>query len=285
MESTTAPPTAAERDFPLGVPGFTYQDLHSEPRLAELDRIFLDELRDQDAPLAERLAAWRGGPGALDPIACSRLLVEAARPLSRFIARLFGVEREWRAQAASAGPEAILFRFRRDFLLRRAVRATPVGDADLPALARHARAIELRLFDGLPWETDPELSTARMGAELLDLEAEHIEAVRQKKRPSVSDVARRRVADLVARATSTGADLPSPRDGSDEAALEFLETLLSRYASWCRERLHRTELSREIARWVSFRLPAPFDFHRLVETERPKPDFPEERVGDRKSVV
>jgi NADPH-dependent glutamate synthase beta subunit-like oxidoreductase/NAD(P)H-flavin reductase len=279
LESTTAPPTAAERDFPLGVPGFTYQDLHSEQRLAELDRIFFDELRDEDAALAERLAAWRAGSGALDPIACSKLLVEAARPLSRFIARLFGVEREWRAQAALAGPEAVLFRFRRDFLLRRAARATRAGDGDLPALARGARAIELGLFGDLPWESDPELSTARMGAELLDLEAEHIEAVRQKKRPSVSDAARRRAAELVARAASTGADLPSARDGSDEAALEFLEALLSRYASWCRERLHRPELVGQVAGWVSFRLPGPFDFHKLVETERPRPDFPEERVG------
>jgi hypothetical protein len=125
------------------------------------------------------------------PIACSRLLVEAARPLSRFIARLFGVEREWRAQAASAGPEAVLFRFRRDFLLRRAVRATPVGDADLPALVRQARAIELGLFAGLPWESDPELSTARMGAELLDLEAEHISPSGCRSRSISTDSSRR----------------------------------------------------------------------------------------------
>jgi NADPH-dependent glutamate synthase beta subunit-like oxidoreductase/NAD(P)H-flavin reductase len=279
LESTTAPPTAAERDFPLGVPGFTYQDLHSEQRLAQLDQVFLDEVCRDDPALAERLTAWRTVPDVFDPITKSKFLVEAARPLARFVARLFGVEREWRAQAASAGPEAVLFRFRRDFLLRRAARAAPVPDADLPALAMQARAIELGLFAELPWDSDPELSTARMGAELLDLEAEHIEAVRQKKRPSVSEGARRRAAELAARAASSGADLPSPRDGSDEAAMEFLEALLSRYASWCRERLHRPDLRREIAGWVSFRLPEPFDFHRLVPTERPRPDFLEERVG------
>jgi len=177
LESTTAPPTAAERDFPLGIPGFTYQDLHSEQRLAELDRVFCDELREEDPALAEKLTAWRTVPDVFDPVTKSKFLVEAARPLARFVARLFGIEREWREQAASAGPEAVLFRFRRDFLLRRAARSAPVPDGDLAALARQARAIERGLFGNLPWDLDPELSTARMGSELLDLEAEHIEAV------------------------------------------------------------------------------------------------------------
>ncbi|HSD72237.1 MAG TPA: FAD-dependent oxidoreductase, partial [Thermoanaerobaculia bacterium] len=146
-------------------------------------------------------------------------------------------------------------------------------------LTREALAIERELFGELPWHDDPELSTARMASELLDLEAEHIEAVRQKKRPVVSDETRRRTAELAARAASAGAELPVPRDSSDEAAMEFLEALLGRYASWCRERLHRPELRRDIAGWVSFRLPGPFDFHHLVETQRPRPEFPEERVG------
>lgn len=105
------------------MPGFTYQDLHREQRLAELDRIFLDGLSEDDPALAEKLATWRSRPDSFDAIARSRLLVEAARPVARFLARLFGVETEWRAQAAVAAPDAVLFRFRRDFLLRRAARA------------------------------------------------------------------------------------------------------------------------------------------------------------------
>ncbi len=279
MESTPVAPTLAGRDFPLGVPGFTYQDLHREKRLAELDRVFLDDLSEDDPALAEKLATWRSRPESFDAIARSRLLVEAARPVARFVARLFGVETEWRAQAAAAAPDAVLFRFRRDFLLRRAARAALPSEEDLPALEREARAIEVELFGELPWESDPELATSQMGSELLDVEAEHIEAVRQKKRPSVSEETRRRTAELANRAASASPDLPRPRDSSDEAALEFLEALLAHYATWCKARLHRPELRREIAGWVSFRLPEPFDFHRLVQTERPNPALPEERVG------
>ncbi|HVE66037.1 MAG TPA: FAD-dependent oxidoreductase, partial [Thermoanaerobaculia bacterium] len=276
---TTSPPTPAGRDFPLGVPGFTYQDLHREERLAELHELFFGELAREDPALADRLAAWRKDPGSLDPIATSRLLVEAARPVSRFIVRLFGIESEWRAQAADAAPEAVLFRFRRDFLVRRAARAPLPQETDLPRVAASARALERDLFPDLPWSDDPELATARLGAELLDLEADHIETVRQKKRPAVSDRTRRRTADLARRAGSVSEGLPLPADDSPEAALGFLEGLLSIYAVWCRARLSSPELARGVAGWPSFRLPGPIDYHRLVETERPNPALPEERVG------
>ena len=269
----------AERDFPLGVPGFTYQDLHREDRLAELDRVFRAELQEEDPSLAARLTLWRSGAESLDPIARSRLLVEAARPVARFLARLFGIEAAWRAQAAIAAPEAVLFRFRRDFLLRRAARAPLPPGEELAGLAQEARTIESALFGELPWDSDPELATSRLGTELLDLEAEHIEAVRQKKRPSVSEESRLRAAELARRAASSSAELPRPRDPSDEAALEFLEAVLARYAAWCKARLHTPDLRRDVAGWVSFRLPEPFDFHHLVETDRPDPDLPEVRVG------
>ncbi|MEO8348497.1 MAG: hypothetical protein ABI610_06255, partial [Acidobacteriota bacterium] len=207
---TTSPPTSAGRDFPLGVKGFTYQDLHREERLRHLHEVFFEELSRDDPALADRLARWRADPASLDAISTSRLLVEAARPVSRFVVRLFGIESEWRAQASDAGPEAVLFRFRRDFLVRRAARAAPPSETDLPRIAAQARAIERELFGELTWESDPELATARLGAELLDLEAEHIEAVRQKKRPSVSDETRRRTADLARRAASTSTSLPFP---------------------------------------------------------------------------
>ena len=142
METTASPPTPAGRDFPLGIEGFSYQDLHRDERLADLDRAFFEELRGEDPGLAGRLAAYRAGPASLDPLARSRLLVDAARPLARFVARLFRVEAEWRRQASAAEPEAVLFRFRRDFLLRRAVKTKLPEDlaASLPSLRRRGAA-------------------------------------------------------------------------------------------------------------------------------------------------
>src|SRR5262249_19348195 len=187
---TTTPSTMAGRDFPLGLPGFHYQDLHDELRLADLDREFLEALDAEDAPLASRLRAYRAEPGSFDPLSRSRLLVEAARPLARFVARLFGIEKEWNRQRSAAEPEAVLFRFRRDFLTRRAVKAKLPGSLDSPEVERAALtagAIERELFPDLPWVQDPELATARMAVDLLDLESDFLAAVRQKKIPEVPE--------------------------------------------------------------------------------------------------
>ncbi len=164
-----------------------------------------------------RLTAYRRGPRLLRPaLPISRLLVEAARPLSRFVARLFGIEREQRAQAADAGPEAALFRFRRDFLQRRAAKAKPPEDAaGLESLRRTALALERDLFPELTWAEDPELATSRAALALLDLESAYLAVLRQKKAPEVEPASREAAAALAARArTSRAPSLPRPADDS-----------------------------------------------------------------------
>ena len=135
MATEVPPPILAGRDFPLGEPGFTYQDLHRDERLADLDRAFLQRLEREEPELAERLRRYRADPKSLDPLALSKLLVDAARPLGRFVARLFGIEEEWRRQAAPALRDAVLFRFRRDFLVRRAARLKLPDPLDAAAIA------------------------------------------------------------------------------------------------------------------------------------------------------
>jgi NADPH-dependent glutamate synthase beta subunit-like oxidoreductase/NAD(P)H-flavin reductase len=273
----------AERDFPLGIPGFRYQDLHREERLRELDRIFLAELDVQDAALAERLRAYRAAPASVDALARSRLLVEAGRHLSLFVVRLFGIEREWRAQGASAGPEAVLFRFRRDFLVRRAARAKLPGDfrtADPSPLCDWSRILERDLHPDLPWEEDPELATSLMVTSLLDLESEFLAALRQKKIPEVSAAARQGASALAARARgAAGRGFAAPMGDGDEELLSFLEALLQQYAIWCRWRMEDPRLAGQVDHWPSFHLPENLDYANLVATERPNPDMPEERVG------
>ena len=285
MPTNTALPASAERDFPLGISDFRYQDLHDEGRLADLDAAFLSALEAEDPEIASRLRTYREAPASFDPLSRSRLLVDAARPLGRFVAVLFGVEREWQTQIEIAKPDAVLFRFRRDFLQRRAVKA-PLPDlatADAEPIAQTGRTIERELHPELPWEADPELATSQVGTGLLDVEADFIAALRQKKIPEVPPAARARAMDLVARATqlglaSPGGPLPAPSEG-DEGLLGFLEALLKAYAVWTHARMRHPLWSREIRDWVSFRLPHSLDYSALVATARPNAALPEERVG------
>ena len=281
--STTTPSTSAGRNFPLGEPGFHYQDLHREDRLGELDRAFLNRLAEEAPELHARLTAYRANPGSVNALERSRLLVDAARPLGEFIARLFGIENEWRRQGASAGPEAVLFRFRRDFLLRRAVKTKLPPDLerfDPAAIAATARAIERELHPELPWDSDPELATAEMAVRMLDVEADFIATIRQKKKPDISPEAREAARALAARAAaSKAADLPRAAGESDEELLAFLHKLLERYALWCHLRREHPALRPFTRSWVSFKLPETLDYQNLVATERPDPALPERRVG------
>ena len=281
--STTAAPTSAERDFPLGEPGFQYQDLHRDDRLADLDRAFLTRLAAENPDVHGRLTAYRANPASVGALERSRLLVEAARPLGEFVAHLFGIEAEWRRQGASAGPEAVLFRFRRDFLLRRAVKTKLPAEPekfDPSPLRTTARAIERELHPELPWDADPELATATMAVGLLDVEADFIAAIRQKKKPEVSPEAREAARRLAARAAaSSTAELPRAAGDSDEELLAFLHKVLERYALWCHLRREVPALRAEIRGWVSFKLPETLDYQNLVATERPDAALPERRMG------
>ncbi len=282
MEAAAPPTLPAERDFPLGEPGFSYQDLHREDRLADLDRAFLESLDRDDPSLGARLRAYRESPAALDPLSRSRLLVQTARLLSLFIARLFGIEEAWRRQAESAGPEAVLFRFRRDFLLRRAVKTKLPEDlpaVDLAPLRAAAAALERELHPELPWDSDPELATSRMVSGLLDLEADFIAALRQRKKPEVSASSRDAARELARRASGSSSPLPRPAGVSDEELLGFLEKTLEQYALWCHLRREHPRLEPQIRGWISFRLPETLDYQHLVETERPNAALPEERIG------
>ncbi len=281
LETATTPPRIAERDFPLGVEGFRYQDLHREEKLAGIDAAFREELMREDAELAARLEQYRRDPFSVDPLSLSLLLIEGARHLSRFVARLFGIEAEVRAQADTAGPQAVLFRFRRDFLQRRASKTKPPADAGgLESLRRTGVALERSLFPGLPWREDPELATSRVGVELLDLESAFLAVLRQKKASQIDPAARNRAQDLARRARTSGdANVPTAAGDSDEELLAFLEGLLQAYALWCQARLLVPEWAGEVAGWVSFHLPETLDYHHLVETDRPFPERPEQRVG------
>ncbi len=280
--SNPTPPNPAGRDFPLGLHGFTYQDLHRDARLADLDRAFVEELCLDQPELGDRLKAYRADPSSFDALSRSLLLVAAARPLSAFVARLFDIEREWSRQAASAEPEAVLFRFRRDFLLRRAVKTKLPEDLaglDLGPARAAAAALERELHPDLHWKMDPELATAQMVAELLHLEADFIAALRQKKKPEVAPSTRTRARELARRAADSSSPLPRAAGESDEELLSFLEKTLEQYALWCHLRREHPALKPEIRGWISFKLPETVDYQHLVATDRPNPAVPEERVG------
>jgi NADPH-dependent glutamate synthase beta subunit-like oxidoreductase/NAD(P)H-flavin reductase len=151
----------------LKIPGFTYADLYAPDQLRALFERWREELGASDPALAERYDAYRATLGAnLGPVELSELLVDVAPTVSRFLVRLFGVEAEWNEQRKAVLDELHVFRFKDEFVKRRALKRKPdectreAGDKVLEGLgllgesADDERKVALAIVSLLDQETE-----------------------------------------------------------------------------------------------------------------------------------
>ncbi|HUE84681.1 MAG TPA: FAD-dependent oxidoreductase [Vicinamibacterales bacterium] len=150
----------------LGVAGFTFADLHQPARLHALYELFCEDVRRTDPDLWAQWDAHRLNPTALGPVARSNLIIAMAPHVSRYLAKLFSVGPEAGAMAAQTRAYDELFRFKIDFVRRRAL---PLLKAGTPATASaEDHAYVDALMAGLPDDGARELALARTGCALLD---------------------------------------------------------------------------------------------------------------------
>jgi NADPH-dependent glutamate synthase beta subunit-like oxidoreductase/NAD(P)H-flavin reductase len=157
----------------LGVPGYTFADLHEPERLESLYDRFCEETAAADPGLWADWDAYRRAPDTPPPpVALSNLLIAMAPHVSRFVKRLFDVDAPASAIAASTRAQDDLFRFKVDFVRRRVlpllkngahVASTPEDDAIVEALIA-SQSI-----------ADRELAIARVGCALLDNEKSNLQ--------------------------------------------------------------------------------------------------------------
>jgi NADPH-dependent glutamate synthase beta subunit-like oxidoreductase/NAD(P)H-flavin reductase len=297
--SKTTSQTKASADFQLGIEDFTYGDLYRPLRLRALAETFYAEVGRLDpslhASLMEYIAAR--GENLKGTKAESDLLIAAAPHLSRFIARLFGIERERDALAASVRAQDPVFQFKQ-FVQRRATKSFPAEkvagidveatDAALEALRRAAFADTL--------EDDCELGVARMAVRLLEWEknypkegvrreeswseerAREIEAALLKVKGTEAETALAawRVDEGDARAAEDKGDADASKDEGDaEANRAFVRASLRLVEAWAAAHALRPEARERVRGWVSFRFPHPLNYEHLVQLERPEADLPE----------
>ncbi len=261
----------------LGISGFTYRDLHTPPGLARLHATFLNSLAGADATLAERFAAYRTG-STLGAPAVSDLLIEVGAHVSAFIGKLFGVEKELADLAAAIDADRPVFRFKQDFLVKRALKkgVTPPSAETLPALAGAARSVLTAGFHTHDHDAERALASAIVA--LLDEEralnsatqnaatdsaivARFFERVRRLSAAAIGDSLVPIIsAALAADAQSTTVDAAACARG-----LAYARELLALFERWNAGRAR----SPEVKHWPSFRLPLAVDQNHLVELERP----------------
>jgi hypothetical protein len=115
MAPDTAPDTA------LGIPGFTFDDLHQASRLRDLHDQFVATVKASEPDLWSQWEQYRSVPESLGSVARGNLIVAMAPHVSRFVTRLFGVGGEADELIAATRAYDVLFRFKIDFVRRRAL--------------------------------------------------------------------------------------------------------------------------------------------------------------------
>lgn len=111
--------------------GLLFQDLYDPKALHRLDTYFLAALQEADPPLAERLHQGRQGPEALSKQEESSLILEFAPFVEDFISHLFGIEKEIALLQEKHQMLAPLYRCKRLFIQRQALKAYTLEETTL----------------------------------------------------------------------------------------------------------------------------------------------------------
>ena len=163
---------------PLGIGGFTFADLHQPARLRDLYKTFVEQVKATEPELWNQWAQYREIPESLTPIARGNIVVAMAPHVSRFLSALFSVGADADALIAATRAYDILFRFKIDFVRRRALPLLKGGahvdaTADDHALAESITFGTRQLEGTLSSEAshDAEMRLAAYGCALLDREA------------------------------------------------------------------------------------------------------------------
>ena len=112
----------------LGVPGYSYADLHDPQRLASLYERFCEGVQASAPEFWREWDAYRRAPDApRTPLALSNLLIGMAPHVSQFLQRLFDVDGAAAVLSADTSAQDDLFRFKVDFVRRRVLPMLKAG--------------------------------------------------------------------------------------------------------------------------------------------------------------
>ena len=157
----------------LGIPGYTFDNVHDPERLASLYERFCEQVEADDPALWHTWRAYRSTPDAPRPaIELSNLLVAMASHVSRFVARLFHARPSVDTLSAMTRNQDDLFRFKVDFVRRRVLPLVKKGlhDPSTPEDEDVVAALIARVSATPSGSDDLELAVARAGCAVMDSE-------------------------------------------------------------------------------------------------------------------
>ncbi|HWS54996.1 MAG TPA: FAD-dependent oxidoreductase [Pyrinomonadaceae bacterium] len=283
--SPGSPEDTPQTDFPLGIEGFTYGDLYRPARLRALAEAFYAEVEREDAALHAALAEYVAARGAnlKGTKAESDLLIAAAPHLSRFVARLFRVERERERLGATLRAQDPVFQLKQ-FVQRRALKSFPAEKAAGVDAAAADEALEnlRRAAFADTLGDDRELGVARAVARLLEWEKNYPKGGARRE-GEWSEERAREAGRASALAAESGLKLDAwaaeEDEGGDDRGRAFVRAALRLAEAWAAAHALQPGARARLGGWVAFRFPHPLNYENLVQLKRPDADLPELMQG------
>ena len=294
----------------LGIPGFRYEDLFVSDKLAELDALFLTELRAASPDAAAKLDAFRAAKGqGMAPEAVSDAVLAAAPYVSRFVAKLFGVQAETDAIRAATFERKALWAAKREFVKKRVLKPTagkafadrsPAMNGSTEKLAADVARAALSIMGVSPdllgsGSPDEELEIAKATVAIVQIDETGRKAAKAGGAvwtDALHDQARALRAVLSATGIAAHAKevLRVAGDVSTDAEdLAVAQLALDAIEAWLAKR--RADEHDPAHAWPSLKAPKTVEPEQLVKLRRPSemganapqtslPDLPELFVGD-----
>ena len=253
----------------LGIPGFQYADLYNPVRLADLSRVFDDDLLERDTHLLDEFISYRRSQGdGMSAEAISDLLVRVAPYVGDFIARLFRLESECAAQREAIQDEIdTVFVYRSEIVakLKRVFKGVDCTAWDLQAIMEGVELLKQVAFPETATD-DPERALARVAVRLLRLN-DRLRAEDNSEQGEGSDAA-----EELLTLTTRLHDHPKAGEFFAEclsmtSSTEIAAELFDIVQRWSYLALTHSLFSIQVKGWLSFKVPEKADLDNLVEHE------------------
>ena len=253
-----------QHNFTLGIPDFCYADLYDAVRLNDLLTVFDKSVQQHDAELFEQYAAFRRTHGEhYSAEQVSELLVNMAPYVGQFVARLFNITEEHKAQSINIKSEIdTIFAYKNEVVEKLNVffKDQLIDDWDVTDIQDRFNILSASSFPEADNDADSERRVARVGA-FIALLAAHYKLI-AKGKPSnynnADDVAEQLRAKLALNPISAKAF--SATIGLANTA-DFVFSLMDLVQRWSFIAAHDQTIAKS---WSSFKFPEKRDFDHLV---------------------
>lgn len=254
-------------DFDLGVVGFKFSDLFDAVRLRDLAEKFYDELREENALLHDALTKYIAARGAdYEKRVESNILTDSAPYLSRFIAKMFGINREREQIEREITAQNPIWKYK-FFVQRRAIKKYPaekIAELNEAELGEAIKELKFAAFDeSLVY--DEELTVSYIVNKLV--EAEEVLTKNQEITAEIQETLNKISTAYDKLKDKTFGRVFEKNIIEIEGTGEILQikAVLQMLEAWSAIQFHERK-----KKWHSFKVPHPLDYQNLVHLIHPE---------------